>query len=88
MTAHRSSIDRFFIRRLGMLARLGPLALVAASLAPLAQAQVTIDDPRAGWRSASPQQQDFLQEVHYPAASVNVNANTTPSNRISLARGE
>ena len=36
-------------------------------------AQVTLSDPPAGWRFASPQQRDFLQEVHYPAASVNVN---------------
>jgi uncharacterized protein YfaP (DUF2135 family) len=36
-------------------------------------AQVTLSDPPAGWRFASPQQRDFLQEVHYPAASVNIN---------------
>ncbi|MEO6281475.1 DUF2135 domain-containing protein [Roseateles sp.] len=72
MTAHRLFIHRSFIDRLGRLVRLGALAL--AAVAPLAHAQVSLDDPRSGWRSASPQQQDFLQEVHYPAASVNVNA--------------
>jgi len=38
-----------------------------------AAAQVSLDAPRSGWRAAPSQQQDFLQEVHYPAASVNVN---------------
>lgn len=74
MTANRFSIDRFFALHVPTLARLSPIALVAAFAATAARAQVTIDDPRSGWRSASPQQQDFLQEVHYPAASVNVNA--------------
>ena len=50
--------------------------LLAASL-PLACStafgQVSFDAPTAGWRSAPAKQQDFLQEVHYPAASVNVN---------------
>lgn len=36
-------------------------------------AQVTLSDPPAGWRFAPPQQRDFLQEVHYPAADVNAN---------------
>lgn len=37
------------------------------------QAQVSLDTPTSGWRAAPAQQQDFLQEVHYPAASVNTN---------------
>lgn len=53
-----------------------PTILLAASL-PLACStafgQVNFDAPTAGWRSAPATQQDFLQEVHYPAASVNVN---------------
>ncbi|MFM2069612.1 MAG: hypothetical protein RLZZ584_4521 [Pseudomonadota bacterium] len=46
-------------------------ALLAASL-PVA-AQVVLDQPQAGWRQAPAQQQDFVQEVHYPAAAVNAN---------------
>ncbi|HSW05328.1 YfaP family protein [Aquabacterium sp.] len=38
-------------------------------------AQVTIGTPMGGWRASPTQQQDFLQEVHYPAASVNANSN-------------
>ncbi|MDZ7813741.1 MAG: DUF2135 domain-containing protein [Ideonella sp.] len=34
-------------------------------------AQVQLDTPRGGWRATPSQQQDFVQEVHYPAASVN-----------------
>ncbi len=48
------------------------LALLAAALAAApVQAQVRLDTPMGGWRAAPTQQQDFLQEVHYPAASVN-----------------
>jgi uncharacterized protein YfaP (DUF2135 family) len=46
----------------------------AAFLATGATAQVRIDDPKAGWRVAPTQQQDFLQEVHYPASNVNSSA--------------
>ncbi len=42
-----------------------------ASLA--ARADTALDTPRSGWRNAPAQQQDFVQEVHYPAASVNAN---------------
>lgn len=44
--------------------------LVAAGAA---HAQVRIDTPMGGWRAAPSQQQDFVQEVTYPAASVNSN---------------
>lgn len=50
--------------------------LVAALLAAgagAACAQVTIDTPAGGWRATPEKQDDFVQEVHYPAASVNVN---------------
>ncbi len=46
------------------------LALLAAS--PL-HAQVRIETPAGGWRASASQQQDFIQEVHYPAAAVNSN---------------
>lgn len=48
------------------------LSLLLAGAAAV-QAQVTLSDPPAGWRFAPPQQRDFLQEVHYPAADVNAN---------------
>ncbi|WP_395699471.1 YfaP family protein [Aquabacterium sp.] len=47
--------------------------LTAVGLATPARAQVRLDTPMGGWRAAPTQQQDFLQEVHYPAASVNSN---------------
>jgi uncharacterized protein YfaP (DUF2135 family) len=46
---------------------------VAASVAAAVAVPVVLEEPRAGWRSAPEQQQDFLQPVNYPAASVNVN---------------
>ena len=43
-----------------------------AVLAGMAQgAGVTLDQPASGWREAPAEQRDFVQEVHYPAASVN-----------------
>ena len=47
------------------------LACLVACASLQAMAQVTLDEPRSGWRHAPAEQQDFLQEVHYPAASVN-----------------
>ncbi|TDM08791.1 MAG: hypothetical protein C4K60_05235 [Ideonella sp. MAG2] len=47
------------------------LLSLASLLAGSAWAQVQLDTPRGGWRATPSQQQDFLQEVHYPAASVN-----------------
>jgi uncharacterized protein YfaP (DUF2135 family) len=49
-----------------------PMLLALAAAAP-AFAQATIDAPLGGWRSAPAKQDDFEQEVHYPASSVNVN---------------
>jgi uncharacterized protein YfaP (DUF2135 family) len=48
-----------------------------------AQAQTTLDAPRSGWRNAPAQQEDFVQEVHYPASSVNANGRS----EASLIRG-
>jgi uncharacterized protein YfaP (DUF2135 family) len=45
--------------------------LVLVTTAPSARSQVRLDTPMGGWRASPTQQQDFLQEVHYPAASVN-----------------
>lgn len=48
-------------------------ALAAALLAPVAaRAQPAIDAPLGGWREAPARQRDFVQEVHYPASSVNI----------------
>jgi len=45
----------------------------ACMLAPtLAPAQADIDTPRAGWRDSAGTPSGFLQPVHYPASSVNV----------------
>lgn len=62
--------------------RLLPLALLA--LATLAAAQDTpapplpaggagtvVTAPRGGWRASASTQQDFVQDVHYPASNVN-----------------
>jgi uncharacterized protein YfaP (DUF2135 family) len=50
------------------------LAVIVAACAPLcALAQVTLDTPAGGWRASSEPRRDFMQEVHYPASSVNVN---------------
>jgi uncharacterized protein YfaP (DUF2135 family) len=54
-----------------LLPLLFPVLLAASATG--AAAQAAIDTPTSGWRSAPPRQQDFVQEVHYPAASVNVN---------------
>jgi uncharacterized protein YfaP (DUF2135 family) len=45
------------------------LVLAAGGVA----AQVRIETPMGGWRASPTQQQDFVQEVTYPAASVNSN---------------
>ena len=42
-------------------------------LLPLwAQAQVTIDAPKSGWRNSAGAREDYTQAVNYPAASVNL----------------
>ena len=42
-------------------------------LLPLwAQAQVTIDAPKGGWRNSAGAREDYTQAVNYPAASVNL----------------
>ena len=37
-----------------------------------AQAQVTIDAPRSGWRNSAGASEEYTQAVNYPAASVNL----------------
>ncbi len=59
-----------------------PAALVLAAGAALAQS--TITEPSGGWRYADPQQRDFVQEVHYPAASVNIDGRSASA----LIRGQ
>ncbi|MCU6502033.1 DUF2135 domain-containing protein [Rugamonas sp. A1-17] len=42
-------------------------------LLPLwAQAQVSIDSPKGGWRNSAGAREDYTQPVHYPAASVSL----------------
>jgi uncharacterized protein YfaP (DUF2135 family) len=50
---------------------------------PIWAAGPVLDAPGSGWRNAPAQQQDFVQEVHYPAASVNANGRS----EASLIRG-
>jgi uncharacterized protein YfaP (DUF2135 family) len=47
------------------------LAAFAAAWAAAALAQLSIEAPRNGWRSSQGEPAGFLQEVHYPASSVN-----------------
>lgn len=54
-------------------------AFAALLSTSLCHAQVSLDTPTAGWRAAPARQQDFLQEVHYPASSVNTNAKSAES---------
>jgi uncharacterized protein YfaP (DUF2135 family) len=46
-------------------------ALLSLALVGTAQAQATIDAPRAGWRHSAGERTGFLQPVYYPASSVN-----------------
>ena len=47
--------------------------LIPLLLLPLwAQAQVTIDAPKSGWRNSAGAQEEYTQEVNYPASSVNL----------------
>jgi len=66
------------IPALACLTRIG--AMLAASAAAMnTAAQVTITTPAGGWRVAPSQQQDFVQEVHYPAANVNTAGRSAPA---------
>ena len=52
---------------------LPPYPLCSLLLLPLwAQAQVTIDAPKGGWRNSAGAQEEYTQAVNYPAASVNL----------------
>lgn len=51
----------------------------ACGLLSTAWAQVRIDTPVGGWRATQGAQQDFLQEVNYPASNVNVNGRSAPA---------
>lgn len=47
--------------------------LIPLLLMPLwAQAQVTIDAPKGGWRNSAGAQEEYTQAVNYPASSVNL----------------
>jgi uncharacterized protein YfaP (DUF2135 family) len=54
-----------------------PAVVALALAAAQAPAQSTIESPAGGWRVAPEKQDDFVQEVHYPAASVNVNGKSS-----------
>ena len=59
------------------------LILLSGLAAVAAHAETVLDTPRGGWRNAPARQQDFVQEVHYPASSVNANNKS----EASLIRG-
>ena len=48
------------------------LLIFLLSLPLWAQAQVTIDAPKSGWRNSAGAQEEYTQAVNYPAASVNL----------------
>ncbi|MES2964343.1 MAG: DUF2135 domain-containing protein [Bdellovibrionota bacterium] len=56
------------------------IAITGATALPVA-AQVKIDNPIRGWRTGSGAT-DVVQDVHYPASSVNTAGNTDPSQQI------
>ena len=52
-------------------------------LLPLAaQAQVTIDAPKGGWRNSAGAREEYTQEVNYPASSVNLQAGQSETAQI------
>lgn len=74
-------------RRLAALPWLLPAALslpLLLLLPPLALAQVTVELPRGGWRHSVDQATGFVQEVRYPASSVN----STGKPAAALIRGQ
>lgn len=60
------------------------LALLTGLAAVAVHAETVLDTPRGGWRNSPARQQDFVQEVHYPASSVNANGRS----EASLIRGQ
>ena len=66
--------------------RPGYLAPLLLSLIPLAaSAEVRIDTPRGGWREGSGDGAHFMQQVNYPASSVNVAEDQADTARIKGA---
>jgi uncharacterized protein YfaP (DUF2135 family) len=55
-----------------------PLLLLPA----LAQAQVTIDAPKGGWRNSAGAREEYSQTVNYPAASVSMQAGQSETAQI------
>lgn len=60
------------------------LLLLCISASAAEQTGVTIDTPHSGWRKSKSVEPGYLQEVNYPASSVNARADTPES---SLIRG-
>ena len=61
-------------------------ALLCLTLLPLsALAEVTLDTPRSGWREGGADGAQFMQQVNYPASSVNSAANQADTARIKGA---
>ena len=63
--------------------RLAPICL--ALLPFCAQAEVQLDTPRGGWRTGGGEGAQFMQQVNYPASSVNSAANQAETARIKGA---
>lgn len=52
---------------------ISPICPIFLMLLPSwALAQVTIDTPQGGWRNSTGAREEYSQEVHYPASSVNL----------------
>ena len=70
---------------LRVLAAIGFAAIGIAVLAPRAGAAgIDIEVPVGGWRYSTGENEDYVQEVNYPAASVNVGAHQS---KAALIRG-
>lgn len=60
----------------------GIACLLAAGVYAPAHAQVRIDAPAGGWRNSAGADEQYTQEVHYPASSVSLQPGQSPSAQI------
>ena len=58
------------------------IALLLLPASTLALAQVKIDTPRGGWRNSAGAQEQYTQEVNYPAASVSLQSGQSETAQI------
>lgn len=69
-----------------IMALINPRFVLCLTLLPLcALAEVSLDTPRSGWREGGADGAQFMQQVNYPASSVNSAANQADTARIKGA---